>query len=167
MKANFLSNISRIRNDIRRYASKVWGLNWAWKIAILLTLFFMLPSLILVFQMGVTSVVPLIGTLLFINDKFEGKKRGVVAFVLGTISQLIIVIMVFSLLVISTVEGTLGLTTILTATVSGMVMLSPSYALAYLFYGLDHKKPDGKIFLILLLLLGITLGIWNAIAVLR
>lgn len=125
----------------------------------------MLPSLIPVLQIGVTAVVPLVGTLLFINDKFEGKKRGIMAFVLGSISQLIIVIMVFSLLLVAPLEGTLGLATILSATVSGMVMLSPSYALAYLFYGLDHKKPDGKIFLILLILLGIVLGIWNAIVI--
>lgn len=167
MKATFLKNIGRIREDIRRYVRTIWGLSLSWKIVIVVIISFLLPFIIPVLQIGVMAVVPLIGTLLFINDDFDGRKRGVLTFVMGTIAQLITVVMIFSLLAMEGVEGELGLATIISATLSGMFMLSPGYGFAYLFYGLDHKKPDGKVFLLLFVLLTIILGIWNAIAVFR
>lgn len=162
MKVTFLNNISRIRRDLRKYASTVWALNWAWKLMIMVIVFFSLPILIPVLQIGVTAVVPLVGALLFIKDEFDGRKRGILAFAYGTVAQLITVSMIFNLLGSGVVQGVLGLGTVISATVSGMTMLMPGYLLAYVFFGLDAKKADGKIYMILVVLLGLLLGFWNA-----
>ncbi len=165
MKVTFFKNISRIRLDLRKMGRAIWKLNLAWKVMLLLTLFMAFPFLGAVMEINIMAVVPLVGSLLFVKDEFEGRKRGLLGFALGSVSQLLALSMVMNLLPSGVVTGPLGFETVVTATLTGLILLIPGYALAYLFYGLDYKKADGKIYFIMFGLLGIIIGVWNAIAV--
>ena len=166
MKENFKENITRIKGQAREYMGLFAAQHWLKKILILAVAYLLLPNAQAVIMITIPSLI----TLFFINDGLQGAKRGSISFLLSSVSQIFLILMLFIIPALNEPTDVMNLFEtvrfIIGFTLGGIMFLVPGYLLGLLLYDINLKKPAGKRYIMLCGALSLLLLIRNTVVIL-